>query len=145
MREKERRKITQLEGWVRLLEDDIGSVVYRGAAERAGGEGGGTGDARAEVGAGHEDGSHGAVQAHATHQYLLRLLQSLFQFPFLGLQFLQFRLKRLLLTPSSTSSTRLRYYRCRIVFHSADTCVCCMQREEDVEEGDEVLDRKSVV
>lgn len=65
------------------LEDDIGSVVYRGAAERAGGEGGGAGDARAEVGAGHEDGSHGAVQAHAAHQYLLRLLRVGFTYLFI--------------------------------------------------------------
>lgn len=57
------------------LEDDIGSVVYRGAAERAGGEGGRAGDACAEVGAGHEHGRHRAVQAHAAHQHFLRLLR----------------------------------------------------------------------
>lgn len=59
---------------LRGLEDDLGSVVDGGAAERAGGKGGGAGDAGAEVGAGHEHGCYGTVEAHAAHQHLLRLL-----------------------------------------------------------------------
>lgn len=61
--------------------------MYGRPAERAHGEGGGAGVARAEVGAGHEDGCHGAVQADPAHEGFSGLLQAGLQSRLLGFQF----------------------------------------------------------